>query len=376
MAIDIVRGIAMVIMATDHASEAFNRDRPVVDSALFQGFDQPLPIWAFLFRWLSHFCAPAFLFLAGTGLALSLARRRAAEVEAWRIDFDLFVRGAIMLLVDATFINWFWVPGVYFFQVMYAFGLSFWAMIFLRRLSSTLNVVIGLVCLTVGEWTRTGEIFVASDWGPTLMAFLVNAGFSPVGVLDMEGLFCAYPAVPWIGVMAWGLAYGRWLEKRQPSPEGRAAVTRMTFGLGIGSLALFLVLRGANGFGNLGLYRIDGSIPRWVQTSKYPPSLTFVLSELAILLLLLAWQFFRSRGVGEPGRAARVLSLFGRSAFFFYLFHIAVLELAARWSGLHLQADWGVAMLAWLLTMLLAYPVCRWFSGLKQRQPDGFLRYF
>ena len=82
----------MVIMATDHASEAINAARPVTDSALFPGWDGPLDTGQFLFRWLSHLCAPVFLFLAGTSLALSIERKRAAGVGSASIDRDLLIR--------------------------------------------------------------------------------------------------------------------------------------------------------------------------------------------------------------------------------------------------------------------------------------------
>ncbi|MFT7464166.1 MAG: putative membrane protein, partial [Pseudohongiellaceae bacterium] len=139
-ALDWMRGIVMVIMVTDHASEAFNAARPVTDSVLLPSWDQPLDALQFPFRWLSHICAPVFLFLAGTSLALSLGRKLARGTSGWSIDKDLLIRGLLILGVDLFLINLVWHPGALLLQVMYAIGLSMICMIGLRRLPDGLLI--------------------------------------------------------------------------------------------------------------------------------------------------------------------------------------------------------------------------------------------
>ena len=122
-ALDWMRGIVMLLMATDHASEAFNASRPTLDSILF-GKQVALDPLQFAHRWLSHLCAPTFLFLAGTSLALSINRRIHRGASPGSIDRDLLVRGLIVFGVDLLFINWFWSPGFLVLQVMTAIGLA------------------------------------------------------------------------------------------------------------------------------------------------------------------------------------------------------------------------------------------------------------
>ena len=148
-ALDWMRGIAMILMATDHASAAFNSHRLVTDSSMFYAAGTPLPWLDFLFRWASHLCAPTFLFLAGVSLALSVDRRRASGVSEAKIDRDLLLRGLLILLVDLTIISWIWTPGSILLQVMYAIGLSMILMIPARRLP--LVALLSVAALGVGS---------------------------------------------------------------------------------------------------------------------------------------------------------------------------------------------------------------------------------
>ena len=270
-----MRGIVMILMVSDHASEAFNAARPVTDSVLFPGWDRPLPGGPFLYRWLSHLCAPVFLFLAGTSLALSSERRRSsAHTKDWSIDRDLAIRGTFIVILELAFINYFWFPRNLLLQVLYAIGVSMILMIPLRRLPPRVLIAAGITILVACEWTATGKLAVGAEPYPAFLALSMNAGFLPIEIAHWKGVFSAYPVLPWTAVMLFGWVFGAGLSRHS---EGKS---RRSFLLGGLCLVLFVVLRGLNGFGNLGLPRLDHSVVQWLHVSKYPPSLTFVALEM------------------------------------------------------------------------------------------------
>ena len=271
--LDWMRGLVMVIMVTDHASEAFNAARPVTDSALISSWGQPLDACQFLLRWCSHLCAAVFLFLAGTSLALSIERKRAGGVSGWNIDRDLLIRGLLILAVDLFYINLFWSPGTLLLQVMYAIGLSMICMIGLRRLSDGWLIVFAIGSLIVGEWTRTGELQTPTQFLPGVNAFLIAAGSLPIRVFGFNNVLPSYPVLPWCAMLAMGWILGRHLLRRADADESGLDQVPIIKTLGITGgvfLSIFLVFRGLNGFGNLGLFRTDLSLIQWLHVSKYP----------------------------------------------------------------------------------------------------------
>ena len=369
-AVDRMRGIAMALMATDHASGAFNAGRPVNDSVLFPGWDDPLPT-EFWLRWVSHLCAPAFLFLAGTSLALSIDRRLRRGVGQRAVDRDLVVRGLVILAVEVLFINLAWLPGGLLLQVLYAIGLSFVAMVLLRRLPSALLLgFAGLVWL-LGEWTRPLWFFRELEPRSVADAFLLGGGGLRVELPGFGWIMVAYPVLPWLAVMVCGFVLGRRLARDPERPPVRALAWT-----GAASLVLFVVLRSANGFGNLGLLRQDGSVLQWLHASKYPPSLAFLGLELGLVLLLLAALFDLDRRRGGVFSDREPLLVLGQTAFFFYVLHILVLELSARALGVHAAAGVAEALWASLAVLAICYPACLWFRAIKRRHPTGVLRYF
>ncbi|MCA8963713.1 MAG: DUF1624 domain-containing protein [Planctomycetes bacterium] len=378
-ALDWMRGIVMVLMVTDHASEAFNGARPVTDAVILGNWQQPLDAVQFLFRWLSHLCAPVFLFLAGTSLALSIERKRQGGASGARIDRDLLIRGLLLVAVEVLFINLFWFPGMLLLQVMYAIGMSMIAMIALRRLPDALLLMFAVFALAVGEWTRTGTMVVPAEVGSGTAALLIDCGLLPVPVLGFGSVICVYPVLPWCGIMAAGWVLGRWLLRRQPGSgdlrEG-APIARPLALLGALLLIVFVVLRGNNGWGNLGLLRLDGSLLQWLHVSKYPPSLTFATLELGIMFLILAALARRDAARGAVSGPDHPVLVFGQTAFFFYCAHIAMLELAAHGSGYYQRGGLGLALLATGLVLIVLYPLCLAYRRLKARHPRSVLRYF
>ena len=189
VALDWMRGIVMVLMAIDHASGAFNKGRLFTDSAFIYEAGTRLPTLQFFTRWITHICAPTFLFLAGTALALSLERRERAGESNTSIDRYLLTRGLIIALLDPILISWFWNPGSIMLQVLYAIGMSLIFMIPLRRLRAAWLLGTSIVFFLVSE------LFIG------LLFSLNNNQLNVFGALMIHGglfphLIVAYPVFP------------------------------------------------------------------------------------------------------------------------------------------------------------------------------------
>ena len=402
-ALDWMRGIVMMLMATDHASGAFNAKHLVTDSTFFYNPSVPLPAIPFFYRWVSHLCAPTFLFLAGTALALSIARKLERGTGAWRIDRDLLIRGLIILAVEVFFINWFWFPGVMLLQVMYAIGLSMIIMIPARRLPTAGLVTLALAILVGSEFFLPQ--FITDDGGMlrNTNRFLFGSGFVDGGAAvsfilpeaqvddilpvvannTVGNVLVAYPVVPWFAMMALGWAFGRYVVKTRRATDKSGSPGRLMLVAGLLALAVFIVVRGLNGFGNMNLPRVDGTLVQWLHVSKYPPSLTFTTLELGIMALTLAALFRYQRSGGGVVSSRNPVLVFGQTAFFFYIAHIFLLEVSARALGMHASSlgpkaqDRHIeATLATIVVLVVLYPLCLMFRKAKTTYPTSLLRFF
>lgn len=383
-AIDWMRGIVMILMATDHASGAYNAGRLVTDSALMYRAGMPLPPLQFFHRWLSHICAPTFLFLAGTALALSIERKVARGDASGSIDRDMLVRGLIIISVDLFFINLFWFPGAILLQVMYAIGLAMILMIPLRRLPSPVLMMGGVAILFAAELFLPSQLIVPGDAGSMLKALTFGAGMfdtgldrvGPWGALGIPDAFVVgYPVLPWLAMMVFGWVFGRWLLVRREAEDGESQAARLLIGTGVALLAVFLVMRGFNTFGNEHLYRLDGSLVQWLHVSKYPPSAAFTALELGLMCVILGGLFLLQRREGDDVNLDNPVLVFGQTAFFFYVLHIFLYETSSRLLGLHMEAGLGTSTLAMVIGLVVLYPVCRWYRGFKAAHAGTVLRY-
>jgi len=380
-----MRGIAMVLMASDHASGAFNAGRLVTDSVYLYDPQSQLGTLHFLYRWLSHLCAPTFLFLAGTALALSIGRKMQRGVSAAVIDRDLLIRGLLILSVDLAILNWFWVPEYFLLQVMYAIGLAMVLMIPLRRMPPLLLIALAMGTLVGGELFRGDAIVVPLEPIAVANAFLLGVGiidtpleslwlFAKIGVPDQ--VLTLYPVLPWWAMMALGWAFGSYLRRNGAESAARWSAARLLMIWGGGGLFIFALLRGVNGFGNLALLRLDGSLIQWLHVSKYPPSIAFVALELGLMALILAGLFRVQKAAGDQIRIHNPLLLFGQTAFFFYVGHIVILETAARLLGVHEQGGLVESMVATVAVLVILYPLCLWYRQYKAGHPRSLTRFF
>ena len=361
--VDLLRGVVIVLMLVDHASYAFNGGRYVTDSFVMYDPGSAIPAAQFLLRWITHVCAPTFLFLAGISLALTVEKRRAASNLQGGIDRYLLSRGLFILILDPL-----WMSAAFVFgpmlQVLYAIGAGLCAMVLLRRLPAGWVLGFGLF-LAVASEALAG---IAVMLGPGDMRTGPAGALLVTGGRIGDGVFVLYPLLPWLSCMALGWAYGRKVVEH----GGRIPIAATVKAAGV-AFAVFFVVRGINGFGNMLLYREGAGLLQWLHVSKYPPSLSFLALTLGLMLVLLAGisRVFDRR----PPSDFNPVFVFGQSALFFYLVHVHLVMSAARWLDLTRSLSIGGTLFAALSAAALLYPLCIGYRHLKRRHPKSILRY-
>lgn len=361
-ALDALRGIVIVLMALDHASFAFNAGKYATDSAAFYTAGAKIPEVQFFIRWVTHICAPTFLFLAGFALCLSITGRLSRGASGGEVDRYLLTRGLMILLLDPLWMSIGFGYGI-LFQVLYAIGGSMIAMVALRRLHPKLLLSLSLGYLVFSEAFAGLALWVAGGDRPgPIGAFLVTGGVITDGVLVL------YPVLPWLAYMILGWSIGNLhITNRIWRPVRFYSVA------GFICLSVFLIVRGLNGYGNMVLYRYGTSLVQWLHVSKYPPSLTFSMLELGLMFLSLAvlTRVYEHRTVSlwNP------LIVFGQTPLFFYILHVHLLAAAAKVTGLYKSGGLVETGLATLMVMAVLYPLCVQFRKFKQTHPHSILRY-
>jgi uncharacterized membrane protein len=362
--LDWMRGFVMILMIIDHASMAFNGSRLAVDSAGMYEIGTALPLGQFLTRWISHICAPTFVFLAGTALALSVDRRLARGKSSWSIDRDILIRGLFIALLDPTLISL--GSGRFTFQVLYAIGVAMMMLVPLRRLPGWLLLTIGL------SWMACGELITALFWNPAIGLRSVVAALT-VGIYFQPDLKIVYPLFPWLAIMVLGWVFGQYLARYRSGAKVLLSPVRLLCGTGLILLGLFALVRGTNDYGNMFLLRQDGSLVQWLFVSKYPPSLSFMSLELGLMLLCLALFMVVENIVAV--RKNGPLLVFGQTALFFYLVHRLVLEGIAYWLDYRGFGNLEETYIISTVMLLVLYPLCLWYRKVKQSHPQSLLRF-
>jgi uncharacterized membrane protein len=357
--IDVLRGLVMALMALDHTRDFFSaagfNPRDVTEPALF------------LTRWLTHFCAPTFIFLAGLSAFLYARGRSVAETSRF-----LLIRGLWLILIEFTIVRLGWTFDLGLFQectagVIWVIGASMVALAALVWLPRWAIAVVALVMIA-GHNLLDGVRAENLGEGAAVWYFLHQPGLVHLG--DRASVFVLYPLIPWIGVMTAGYVLGPVMRLE---PEARQ---RLLFRLGAALTLGFVLLRASNLYGDPAPWTsVEGSLLStalsFLNCEKYPPSLLFLMMTLGPALMLLA-SFEHARG-----RFAGVLTTFGQVPFFYYVVHIylihglAVATAFAMTGVLTSNPAIGVSLagvyLVWLLALVLLYPICRWFAGLKER---------
>jgi len=361
--IDWMRGFVMILMVLDHVSMVYNGNHLSTDSAAKYVSGTALPAFEFFSRWLTHLCAPVFVFLAGTALAISVERKVAKGINSWQIDKDILLRGAFIALLDPTVISFF--SGKIIIQVLYAIGVAMMCMAFFRRLSSTWLIVIALA------WFAFGELLTTMAWPPAEGSSIVQALL--YSTYSSPNMVIMYPLLPWLAMMILGWVFGRYLLDYR---EGKVSITpvQLLLGLGISALLSYFVIRYFNGYGNMLLYRDDNSWQQWLHVSKYPPSASFAFLELGLMSVILGLMIYIEPIIGV--RQNGVLLVFGQTSMMFYLVHRLLLTGSGTYGGLRDITDLNTSYLITLVFLILLYPFCLWYRGFKSRRRDSvWLKY-
>ena len=383
-AIDWMRGFVMVLMAVDHASQTWNAGRVNADSAYL--FDPRLgaPLWIpgteldgaqFFTRWITHLCAPTFLFLSGTSLALSFEKRRREGTPEAQLDRHLLIRAGVVLGFEGL-LSLAAAQGVLILQVLFAIGASMIAMVALRRLPTRVLLAIGIGWLVGAELVVMHWIPLGPEPRTLWQVLFFVPSYSSAAVV-------IYPMLPWLAMMMIGWCFGRYLldlPDRADGPAayeaGRLQTEKLLLLAGLTSLLLFSFLRSQNDFGNMGLLRDDTTVVQWLHVSKYPPALTFALLELGLMsLFLVGFLAVERKMSGVPSRW-NPLTVFGQTALFFYVLHFILLGGSAiAITGGMMQRGLEETWIAAAITLLVLYPVCIGFRALKRRYPKSFLQF-
>jgi uncharacterized membrane protein len=377
-AIDVVRGVIMILMALDHVRDFFG------NSGLNPTDPATTTVPLFFTRWITHFCAPVFFLLTGTGAYLSLRKQTKPELSRF-----LFTRGLWLIFLELTVtrcLGWQFNFDYHVTMLIVLWALG-WAMIVLSI----------LVYLPASVVTAFGVVMIAThnlldsvDSSNPFWSIL----HSPNVIVNQPGrvVRVIYVLIPWIGVTAAGYGLGQIYSR--PSTRRKAFLLP----LGIGLTAAFLVLRGVDVYGDPLPWSTQKSAVftalSFLNTTKYPPSLLYLLMTLGPALLFL-WAV----DAGTP-RWLRPALIVGKVPMFYYLLHIPSIHLLAvavcyaRYGQVHwmfesptlrqfpitLPPGWGYSLpivyLVWAVVVLTLYPLCRWFADLKGRRSDAWLSYF
>ena len=361
--LDWMRGFVMVLMVVDHASMAFNARHLGYDSASSYITGAVYSASEFLTRWASHLCAPTFVFLAGTALAISIDRKVARRADQSQISRDMVIRGLIIASLDPTLISL--LKGQLTFQVLFAIGMGMVLMAWLRRLPVFWLAGLALLWLLLGE-ALTDVVWDPPAWADPLSALLVAVH---VG----QDMVVKYPVIPWTAMMMLGWAFGNYLTRYLAGEYKGWTPVRFLTVAGVLCLLIFMLVRGINDYGNMFMLRESDHWMHWLFVSKYPPSLSFTALELGLLALCLAGFMLLERHVSV--RQNGPLLVFGQTALFFYIIHRVIFDGSARLFDL--QASMGLTgvYMASLAMLVFLYPLCLWYRRYKAAHRDSWVRF-
>ena len=373
--IDTLRGLVMVVMVLDHVRDFFHGTSQRISPEDLSKTDAVL----FFTRWITHFCAPVFVFLAGAGISFSSLNREGNTA----VSRFLITRGVWLIFLELTVINFsfsFRVPyDILVLQVIWVIG---WAMIVMAGLIWAPRRILAIFSIAVILLHNTTDGLRIDS---PLWNFLHVMTFTKIG--DMPVLL-AYPLLPWLGVMAAGFCLG---DVMRLEPDRRRTIL---FRLGAAAVLAFFVLRFVNLYGDPAPWN-GSSVLSFFRATKYPPSLLYVLMTLGPALLLLSWL--------DRVRVAEFhpLRVFGRVPMFYYLLHFYIVHgLAVVLAGLQ-YGDWKLMLrvppslsgafppgfpqdygyslattyVIWLAIVGALYVPCRWYMQVKQRSRAAWTSY-
>jgi uncharacterized membrane protein len=389
--IDIVRGLIMVIMALDHTRDFFHK--VVVDGGedLATGPTDLATTTPILFftRWITHFCAPIFVFLAGTSAYLMGLKKTRGELASFLIK-----RGVWLVLAEIIIVGLGWTFNPFFnviiLQVIWAIGVSMIILGLLIRLPLSVILIIGLIIVFGHNLLDNASISnrLKGGWVADLLYF----GQFSVHSLDKDHIvLVVYSAIPWTGVMLLGYFFGRFFSPAVTKAQRK----KVLLACGAGLWVLFILLRFVNEYGDPVPWSTQprGNIftfLSFINVNKYPPSLDFLAITIGGGMFALALV----EGVGS--RIADFFRVYGRVPMFYYILHFYILHIlvvivffVGRYSTDRIVVEnnpflfrppefglplWGVYLI-WIFVVLILYPLCRSYDRYKSTHRNWWLKY-
>lgn len=374
--IDLLRGLVMIIMALDHVRDYFHADAFLYNPLNLESTSVPL----FFTRWITHFCAPVFVFLAGTSAFLVGSRKGKSELSSFLIN-----RGIWLLVLEFSVINVSWFFNFQFsiiaLTVIWALGIGM--IVLAAAIHLPFKAILALGIILVAGHNLLDPIKMGTDSLSILWAlFHEYKGFQ----LDSFFLFVGYPVIPWIGIMLLGYCGGTlYLPGTQASERKKILLQT-----GLAMVALFVILRVINAYGDPLPWTVQKNsmftFLSFINVTKYPPSLDYVLLMLGPSLIFLA--------VTEnlKGKISQYIIGLGRVPMFYYIVHLYVIHsvavVAALATGFEFSdmifSTWvtdspnlrgygftlGVTYTVWIAIVLALFPVCLWYDRYKLRNKD------
>ncbi len=382
--IDFLRGVVMILMALDHVRMYF---------ALGTWYAEPTNLATttpllFFTRWITHFCAPVFVFLAGTSAYLYEMKVQRSKETAW----FLVSRGVWLIFVELVIVNFAWTFDITYsfrlLQVIWAIGISMVALSALVFLPDKWILAIGMM-LVFGHNLLDPITVQGSDTQDIIWYTLhqPNAVFIVGSLVNF-----LYPVLPWIGLMALGYVFGTLYKNDFPAIRRR----RWLLGVGLAATLLFLLLRAFHLYGEPRQWDMRTSpvftLLSFLNTTKYPPSLHFLLMTMGPALIFLSLVERYQNQLPKP------VTVFGRVPFFFYILHLYLIHALAmllllfqgRNPGEYILSagalrsgnlnDFGLSLgavyVVWVVVIVLLYPVCRWYQRYREtNSSQWWLRY-
>lgn len=377
-AIDFTRGLVVVIMALDHIRDLLHTTA-LTENPVDLATTTPA---LFMTRWVTHFCAPVFVFLSGASAFLMMSGRN----DPGAARRFLFSRGLWLIFLEITVVGFgIWADiqfRTFLFQVIFAIGAGFLILSALTGLPSRVIGFIGLAIVLLHNALPLKPFGEEPGAGNFLWGLFFQGGFFKLG--DSRALVIGYPVIPWLGILLAGFGFG--------SVFGLPAEKRRKILLmcGAGALLLFLVFRGFNLYGDPRPWAVQASgtfsVLAFMNVNKYPPSLLYASITLAGMFFVLYL------ADGRSNRFIRFFVTYGRVPMFFYLVHWYAIHLS-MFVMLFLQGvgteqmpfgimqfgrpEQGVGLelpfvyLYWLCLIAAMFPLCRWYGNYKAAHKEN-----
>ena len=375
--VDLLRGAVMIIMALDHTRDFFHYDAQVNNPVNLNTTTAVL----FFTRWITHFCAPVFVFLSGTSAYLQSARKSKKELSLF-----LITRGLWLILAEVTVVNYIFSFDISFsviaLEVIWAIGISMVILGLVIWLPFEIILIIGLL-IVLGH--NTLDFYERDQTAPLSAGYnlIHRVGFHPLW--GNHSLFIFYPFLPWTGLMMLGYCLGKVLRNNDKAYRKKFLVIT-----GLSTIALFVILRIINVYGDPFPWakQPNGfrSFLSFINTNKYPPSLFFMSMTIGPALLLLAWWDNIQNGF------TRIVSVYGRVPLFYFVVHFFILHLSTAIiyfirghsyaEGIADQAVFTkfvkpgegfsltIVYMIWLAVVIGLYPLCKWYDKYKTNHKE------